>query len=157
MSKQKKLDNFEVICSQPSRYFSYNDFYRPLSELYDRVYDSNKLSKIRSFTASLMSIGATGLLTCLITEFPDKFTISGAAIEKIYMFVSLAFFLSGILPFIFVNIILIKNHAADKEKVIGAIIDREFGNYKSKMVSDDMAPHYASNVDDVEENQIRKS
>ena len=127
-----KLDRYEVsnahetIKKTRHRHFTEAEFYRPMSQLYDAVFDFASRKRIKSIGLAFLSNGVTHLIAGLITDIPDLGAVPGTRIKCVYTLVALALTIAGIVM-TFLSYFLVKD-PKKKENMLNKYIDKEFAD-----------------------------
>lgn len=110
------------------------EFYRPMSRLYDKVIDQHSQQHRRSVGWVMLSTGASHIVTCILTEIPDRGPITGKQLTILYFVISCLLSLAGIVLLVW-NYTAHSTKSAEKEKLLDQIIEAEFTNDWNNMGS----------------------
>lgn len=124
---------------EAKRTFTEAQFYRALSQLYDRVEERKAYKNLKTTAITFVSNGVTHLIAAFSSSFPDVDIATSKTIKAIYAGAALSAFLIGIILLIIYNVISKK--CATKEALIREFIEREF----------DDAELFCNNLDEVNE------
>lgn len=110
---------------EAERSFTEAQFYRTLSQLYDRTEERKAYKNLRTTAITLVTNGATHIIAALSSSFPEVDAATSKMIKTVYAGAAISALMIGIVLLIIYN--TISKRCATKEALIREFIERDFG------------------------------